>query len=194
MPDDINQRIARRIKELRNAKEMTLEQLAQRSGVSRAMLSLIERGESNPTAVLLDKVATALGIVLASLFENSTQPANPLIRASQREAWRDPASGYQRWNVSPPNYPSPIKLVKVILPAGAKVSYDTNAHEPAIYQQIWVQHGSLRIHLGKQVYLLETDDCFAMRLNQPITYENPSQQAIQYVVAIANDSWQKQGI
>ncbi len=77
MPDesaDLNQRIAERISELRAASRFSLEALAERSGVSRSMISLLERGESNPTAALLEKLTRALGVPLASLFDAPTPP------------------------------------------------------------------------------------------------------------------------
>ena len=54
-PVDINARIAARVRALRAARGLSLEALAQACGVSRSMISLIERGESSPTAVLLEK-------------------------------------------------------------------------------------------------------------------------------------------
>ncbi|MBK8453172.1 MAG: XRE family transcriptional regulator [Thiofilum sp.] len=188
MPEDIHSRIAKRIKSLRIKRQMTLDQLAQTTQVSRAMLSLIERGESSPTAVLLEKVATGLGVTLAALFEDPESASNPLVRADERTSWCDPDTRYQRWNLSPPNYPSPLQLVKVILPSGARVHYETQQREGAVYQQIWVLQGSLKITLGDNTYLLHSDDCFAMQLNQTMTYYNPSQQDTHYLVAIANHS------
>ena len=66
---DLNQRIAGRVRELRAARGLSLDALAGRSGVSRSMISLIERGESSPTAVVLEKLAAGLGVTLASLFD-----------------------------------------------------------------------------------------------------------------------------
>src|SRR5579862_3469639 len=115
----INARIAGRVRALRDARGLSLDALAAKCAVSRSMLSLIERGESSPTAVVLEKIATGLGVALASLFEDSGAPVSPLSRRSQRVPWRDPQSGYVRCNISPPNFPSPLQIVEVTLPAGA---------------------------------------------------------------------------
>src|SRR5271155_1448081 len=108
---DVNQRIARRLKELRAAQAFSLEALAAKSGVSRSMISLIERGESSPTAVVLEKLAAALGVMLASLFDPlaaaSQAPSGPVSRHEDQAQWQDPASGYLRRNVSPPGVPQP---------------------------------------------------------------------------------------
>src|SRR5205807_7058073 len=62
---DLNQRIAARVRGLRAAQGLSLAALAGKSGVSRSMISLIERGESSPTAVVLEKLAAGLGVTLA---------------------------------------------------------------------------------------------------------------------------------
>ena len=74
-PVSINQRIAERVREFRAERGLSLEVLATKSGVSRSMISLIERGESSPTAVVLDKLAVALGVTLATLFDASAEAA-----------------------------------------------------------------------------------------------------------------------
>ena len=128
---DINARIARRVRELRDALGFSLDALAERSGVSRSNISLIERGQSSPTAVVLDRLASGLGVTVASLFEDSrareAEPS-PLARVADQPLWTDPASGYVRRNVSPPAR-SAIQLVDVVFPAGQRVAYDTAARE-----------------------------------------------------------------
>ncbi len=181
----VNRRIAERIRSLRSAQGLSLEALAARSGVSRSMLSLIERGETSPTAVVLDRIATGLGVVLASLFEDPAAAPNPVARAADHVAWRDPQSAYVRRNVSPPNYPSPLQLVEVVLPPGAHVTYETGARRPTICQQVWVQDGRVEVTVGKETYELDADDCLAMELNAPIAFRNPTRRKARYVVAIA---------
>ena len=67
---DLNARIAERVRELRAAAGLSLDALAGRSGVSRSMISVVERGESSPTAVVLEKLATGLGVTMAAMFES----------------------------------------------------------------------------------------------------------------------------
>src|SRR5215475_2800657 len=158
---DINSRIARRVRALRTDLGMTLDALAAKCDVSRSMLSLIERGESSPTAVVLEKIATGLGVPLAALFDDSTAPPNPVSRRDDRTRWRDPQSGYVRRNISPSNFPSPIQIVEIVLPAGARVAYETGARDMTMHQQIWVQEGSVEVALGPVTYRLSEDDCLA---------------------------------
>jgi transcriptional regulator with XRE-family HTH domain len=132
--EGINARIANRVRSLRTELGLTLDALAAQCDVSRSMLSLVERGESSPTAVVLEKIATGLGVPLASLFDDERVPANPISRRADRTPWRDPQSGYLRRNISPANFPSPIHIVEVMLPVGASVAYETGARDVSIHQ------------------------------------------------------------
>jgi len=187
MTDDINSRIAARVRELRAVRNLSLDALAAKSDVSRSMLSLIERGESSPTAMVLEKVATGLGVALASLFEDSAAPANPVSRKEDHVPWKDPETGYVRRNISPPNFPSPLQIVDVMLPAGARVAYESSARDVSIHQQIWVQEGSIEVTYGKVTQKLNEDDCFAMQLDEQMVFRNRTRKPARYIVVIANE-------
>jgi transcriptional regulator with XRE-family HTH domain len=186
MQEPLGARIAGRVRALRAQSGLTLDALEARSGVSRSMLSLVERGESGASSVVLDKIATGLGVVLASLFDPAAAPASPVSRPAERECWRDPESGYVRTNVSPPGFPSPIQVVEVTFPPGARVRYETGARQPAVHQQIWLQDGRIEITVGEDTHRLSAGDCLAMRLDVPITFHNRTRRAARYVVVIAS--------
>lgn len=180
----INERIAARVRELRGRQGLSLEVLAEASGVSRSMISLVERGESSPTAVVLEKLATGLGVSLATLFEAPAAPPHPVSRRADQVEWRDPASGYRRRNVSPDGFPSPIQIVEVIFPAGARVAYETAARSGVTHQQVWVLQGMIEVMLGEERFELGAGDCLAMVLDRPITYRNPTPKPARYCVVI----------
>jgi transcriptional regulator with XRE-family HTH domain len=184
---DVNARLALRIRELRDAQGFSLDALAERSGVSRSNISLIERGQSSPTATVLDKLAAGLGVTLASLFEDTQARAaepSPLARVAEQPVWTDPASGYVRRNVSPA-VRSPLQLVDVVFPAGQRVAYDSTPRETDIQQQVWMIDGVMEISVGDQTWRLEPGDCLAMRLDRPIVYRNPGRKPARYLVALA---------
>ena len=185
---DINQRIAARVRELRSARRVSLEALAQDSGVSRSMISLIERGESSATAVVLEKLAASLGVSLAGLFEAPQVQASPLARRKAQPQWRDPASGYLRRNLSPPGVIAPLQLVEVEFPAGARVAYETGVREQPLHEQVWMLEGRIELHVGDERYRLEAGDCLAMQLDLPTAFYNPGRKPARYLVAIARDA------
>src|SRR3954449_6967123 len=117
----VNARVALRVRELRTRRGLSLEGLAARCGVSRSMISLVERGEASPTAVVLEKLATGLDVPLAALFDAPAPAAGPVSRRGDQPARRGPGSGYLRRNVSPVGFPSPIQIVDVEFPPQARV-------------------------------------------------------------------------
>jgi transcriptional regulator with XRE-family HTH domain len=188
-PDNghINARISRRVRALRSELGMTLDTLAARSSVSRSMLSLVERGEASPTAVVLEKIATGLDVPLATLFEDASAPESPVSRREDRQPWRDPESGYVRRNISPPSYASPIQIVDVVLPAGARVAYETGARDARIHQQIWILDGSIEVTVGGATHRLAEDDCLAMKLDAPISFRNRTRKPARYAVVLSTE-------
>ncbi|AMM26678.1 helix-turn-helix domain-containing protein [Variovorax sp. PAMC 28711] len=186
--DDINQRIARRVTALRAERGLSLEALAARSGVSRSTISLIERGETSATAVVLDRLAAGLGLALAALFEVERAAPSPLMRHSEQPVWRDPASGYLRRNVSPPDHPSALRIVEVEFPAGERVVLEGARPDAVLEQQVWLLEGKIELRHGGQTWQLTPGDCLAMRLDGPLEYRNPTDRPARYAVLIANES------
>lgn len=190
-PSDLNQRIAERVRELRAAQDLSLDALANRSGVSRSMISLIERGEASPTAVVLEKLATGLNATLASLFDAPSAAAavnsGPLSRRNEQVQWRDPASGYLRRNVSPPGAPQPMRIVEIEFPPGHSVAFE-NGGEIRVYQQVWILDGTIDVSVGTERYRLREGDCLAMRLDSPTMFHNPTRKVARYAVVTASQT------
>jgi transcriptional regulator with XRE-family HTH domain len=184
--EPITSRIADRIRSLRTARGLSLEELAERSGVSRSMLSLIEREESSPTAVVLNKIAASFGVPLAAFFEDPEAGAGPVSRAGERPAWRDPQTGYLREVLSPSGVAAPFQLVQVTLPAGTTVQYEGVNRPKPYHQQIWVLEGRLEISVGEEIHRLEQGDCLAWDVDgRPHSFGNPSRKRTRYAVVIA---------
>jgi transcriptional regulator with XRE-family HTH domain len=182
----VNDRIAEHVRTLRRARGLSLEAMAARCDVSRSMLSLIERGESSPTAVVLEKIATGLQVPFASLFE---APAldEPIARHAAQPVWTDPQSGYVRRTVSPSTSGSPIRIVEVSFPPGAHVAYETGAREPRIHQQVWVLDGEIEVTWGDETHRLGTGDCLAMQLDRPTAFHNGTRRDARYAVVVVSE-------
>jgi len=183
---DVNSRIAARVRELRSRGGMSLEALAARCEVSRSMISLIERGETSATAVVLEKIAAGLGVTLSALFDDPGAKPNPVSTAADRTTWKDPQSGYIRRNISPATFPSPIRIVEVEFPAGARVAYESGARANGVAQQIWVQDGAIEVTVGRITHKLSRDDCLAMQLDAPVTFRNRTRRTARYIVVLSS--------
>jgi transcriptional regulator with XRE-family HTH domain len=183
----LNQRIARRVRALRAAGGLSLDALARQSGVSRSMISLIERGEASPTAVVLDRLATGLGVTLASLFDEPTGgPAGgPVARRDEQPVWQDPASGYVRRNVSPPCVDQPLRIVEVRFPPRVRVAFENGPRDAPVYQLLWVLEGEMEVTVGEECYRLRQGDCLAMQIDRPTMFHNPTRSPARYAVVSA---------
>jgi transcriptional regulator with XRE-family HTH domain len=116
----MNQRISARIRLERESRGWSLSELADRAGVSRAMIHKIERGDSSPTATLLARLSGAFGISMSTLIARAEMQEGKLLRLANQPVWRDPQTHYLRRHVSP-RTDLPIDLVQVELPAGSDV-------------------------------------------------------------------------
>lgn len=185
---EIDALIATRVRDLRKTRSLTLGQLAEVSGVSRSMISLIERQETSPTAAVLNKLADAFGVSLPTLFAIDVNKPNPepVSRRAEQALWTDPASGYVRRHLSPAGVESPIELVEVSFPPGETVVFDNPVRRRGIQQQLWVLEGAMDITLDEQTWHLATGDCMAMELGSRITFHNPAQRPARYVLALTS--------
>lgn len=193
---ELNRRIAARVRDLRAACGLSLDSLALQSGVSRSMISLVERGEISPTAVLLEKIAAALNVTLSSLFDPPIQknriPTGPISRQNDQPVWRDPGSGYIRRNISPPGTPQPMQIAEVRFPAGGRVAFDSRPRDVPIYQQVWILAGAIDITVGSDRHRLKAGDCLAMKIDGPTMFHNPAKKPARYVVVTAQSPARRQ--
>jgi len=180
--DDTGAQLAQRIRLERDLRNWSLADLAARSGVSKAMISKIERDEVSPTAAILGRLAAAFDMTLAALLLRA-EGGDRLSRAAAQPVWRDPATGYVRKQVfSRPDHP--LELVEVELPPGQKVSFPawTYAH---IRQLVWVRKGQLTLTEGDQRHSLRAGDCLGFGPPSAVTFANESPAPCSYVVALA---------
>jgi len=179
---DLTHAISSRVKTEREARNWSLSELAERSGVSKAMISKIERGEASPTATVLGRLSGAFGLTLSTLLALAEQTGERLARRSSQAIWQDPETGYIRRRISPPTGVV-LELLEIELPVGVRVPYPSDAFVFQ-HQQIWVTHGVLNFREGRQEYRLETGDC--LQLGAPVECEffNAGDEVCRYVIGL----------
>src|SRR5919106_6258055 len=111
MTAELTAAIATTVQAARRSRGLSVEELAQRSGVSRAMIGKIERRQAQATAALLGRLSAALGMTLSELVAHAERDDRRLLRAAEQPAWTDPVSGYVRRALSPPAG-TPLELVE----------------------------------------------------------------------------------
>jgi transcriptional regulator with XRE-family HTH domain len=184
LDEKLDMLIPARIRRLRNARGMTLDQLAEASGVSRAMISRIERGEASPTAVLLARLLTPLNETLSGFFSSVEEAANPLSARKDQAVWRDPETGYVRRAVSPLGFEINVDLVEVELPAGARVAFPPMPLTPPQSQYVWLFDGELSMDCDGATHQLKSGDCLFMTLSGGITFHNRSSLPCRYAIIL----------
>jgi transcriptional regulator with XRE-family HTH domain len=174
--------LAEALRAAREAQGLSSSALAERSGVSRAMIAKIERAEAQPTAALLGRLSGALGLTLSELIARAERTGSRLARAGEQPVWTDPETGYTRRAVSPAAG-GPLELVEVTLPAGVEVAYPADAYA-FIHEQLWVLDGPLRFVEGTLTHALETGDCLQLGPPADCVFANPGRRPCRYLVAL----------
>jgi transcriptional regulator with XRE-family HTH domain len=180
---DIDQRIAAHLKQRRLASGLSLADLAERSGVSRAMISKVERSAASPTAALLGRLCNGLGVTLSSLIANVEQTASPLVRARDQTRWQDPVTGLTRTMISPALPDSAVEIVRIDLPVESSVSYDPQRYLH-YEQQVVPIRGRLHLSVGDKEYELGPWDCLSMPTNLPLCFHNRGPVSCRYLVIV----------
>src|SRR5882672_11370395 len=181
--DDLSNRLALRLRLERDSRGWSLADLAERSGVSKATISKIERAEVSPTAVVLVRLASAFDLTLAGLMLRAESQQGRLSRAAEQPVWRDPETGYLRRQVFVrPDHP--IEIIRVEMPAKQRVTLPTSSYAH-IRQALWVLSGALVTIEGGERHELGTGDCLGFGPPAEVTFANETNSSCTYVVALA---------
>ena len=182
----MNQRISARIRLERESRGWSLSELADRAGVSRAMIHKIERGDSSPTATLLARLSGAFGISMSTLIARAEMQEGKLLRLANQPVWRDPQTHYLRRHVSP-RTDLPIDLVQVELPAGSDVPMPASSYALA-RQLIWLQSGELVFQEGGTRHEMHAGDCLELGPPNDCRFINETNETCIYLVVRLNQS------
>jgi transcriptional regulator with XRE-family HTH domain len=180
--DDPAARIARRLRFERDARGWSQADLARRSGVSKAMISKIERQEVSPTAVILVRLAGAFDLTLAGLLLRA-EGGSRLSRSAEQPIWCDPGTGYLRRQVfSRPDHP--LELIKVEMPAGQGVTLPASSYA-RIRQAVWMLEGELVVSATGERHVLSAGDCLGFGPPEETTFANETAEPCAYLVVLA---------
>lgn len=178
----VDERLAEIVRAERERRGWSIAHLAERSGVSKAMISKVERGAASPTAALLGRLSGALNMTMSELLAEAEADGNARIsRRAGQAVWRDPDTSYRRRAVSPPS--AAAEIIEVELPRGREVAYPADSYT-FIQQQIWVLDGTLTFTEGEVEHVLDPGDCLLLGPPEPCVFANRSRSTCRYVVVI----------
>jgi transcriptional regulator with XRE-family HTH domain len=181
--DNFDARLGEKIEAERARRNWSLRDLAERAGVSRAMISKIERGQVSATANLLGRLAAAFGLSLSQLMLMTESGADRLSRAADQAIWRDPETGYLRRQLSPARSGSRLELAEIDLPPGEAVAFPASAYH-GLDHQVLMLSGRLTFTHGADVFELEPGDCLHLAPPADCEYRNEGAEACRYLVVL----------
>jgi transcriptional regulator with XRE-family HTH domain len=169
------------LRRLRTRRGLSLERLAQISGVSRAMLGQIELGQSAPTINVLWKIARALEVTFSALISARTQSGALVLRAAESKILTSKDRSFSSRALFPFDEPRRVEFYELRL-AGGSVE-DADAHPPGTTENLVVTAGSIEIDVAGDTHRLETGDSILFEADTPHAYRNPGRiEAVMYLV------------
>ena len=175
---EVAQRVAGNLRDLRRKRELSLDELAQRHwAVSRAGLSQIETGKTNPTLGVLWKVASGLGVPFAELL-GETQPQVSVLRRKDVPILRSTDRRFESRPLMPSIAGNQVEMYDLRLAPRSRHASD--AHGAGTRELVVVLAGALRLRAGDRVEDLETGDAMLFNAGVPHVYENPGDSDAHY--------------
>ena len=169
------------LRRLRTRRGLSLERLAQISGVSRAMLGQIELGQSAPTINVLWKIARALEVTFSALISARTQSGALVLRSSESKILTSKDRTFSSRALFPFDEPRRVEFYELRLTAGTVEEAD--AHTPGTAENLVVTAGTVEIDVAGDTHRLEAGDSILFEADTPHAYRNPGRiDAVMYLV------------
>ncbi len=183
MLDDLSHRLANRLNELRQGRGWSLDQLAEHSGISRATLSRMEKGDVSPTAETLGRLCAAYGLPMSRLLMMVEDSFDPKVPFERQPEWRDPETGFTRRSVSPPAAGLSGEVMEGHLPPGTVITYDTPP-KPGQEHHLIMLDGVLTLTVDDTGHTLSGGDCLRYHLSGPTRFETGPSRGARYLLVL----------
>jgi transcriptional regulator with XRE-family HTH domain len=176
-------RLAERLRQLRVTKDLSLQDLAQRSGVSRATLSRIENGEVSPTAETLGALASAYAMTISRILAPAERPFQALVARAEQSVWQDRSHGFTRHIVSPPSGALSVEIIRCELAANQSIAYE-KPPVAGLEHHLTMLKGALSVTVEGETHALKEGDCLRYRLFGSSRFETRRSAASYLIVLV----------
>ncbi|WP_037317638.1 helix-turn-helix domain-containing protein [Ruegeria halocynthiae] len=183
MLDNLSNRLATRLSDLRRDRAWSLEQLAEHSNISRATLSRMEKGDVSPTAETLGRLCAAYGLPMSRLLMMVEDSFAPRVPFERQPEWRDPETGFMRRSVSPPATGLSGEVLEGHLPPGTAITYDTPP-KPGQEHHLIMLDGALTLTVDGVTHDLRGGDCLRYHLSGPTRFETTPARGARYLLVL----------
>ena len=178
------QEFGRRVRAAREHAGLTLERLSQSSGVSRAMLSKVERGDKSPTLVVAMRIAHGLDLSLSSLIDAEGRlRAGAVIRKAERHVFRDEQSGFERHILSPVSADSAVELLFHHLPPRTSTG-ELPPYPAGTEKHVIMLEGLVTMTIGGSEIELREGDALFFDPSVPFSFDNRSDEPCGYYLVV----------
>jgi transcriptional regulator with XRE-family HTH domain len=173
------------MRQSRHSKKMTLEEMAERTGLSVGLLSQLERGIGNPSFMTLVKIADALGTPLSHFFFEREE-IGTVVRRDDRKRMSFSQPGITIELLTPP-WSRPLQALWVRYDAGLRTEEAPFCHEGE--EIVILVRGTLELHLGDEVFMLNVGDAITFACSTPHWYYNPGPEAAEIFSAMTQPAF-----
>jgi transcriptional regulator with XRE-family HTH domain len=179
LPDD---RLSQNLRRLRTEHNLTMDALADRSGVSRAMISKIERGVAVPTATVLGKLSAALDVGLSQLVGDSQPRTAVLLPQGEQAIYRDPESGLERRSLSPLFPDRSVDFALNTLPVNGHVVFP--GHHQGVEEYLFVSRGELVVVADGRRHIVPQGSTLFYPGHLVHEFHNETQETVEFYIVV----------
>jgi transcriptional regulator with XRE-family HTH domain len=180
-----NGAVGARIRALREGLDLSLRDLAERSGVSAPMLSQVERGETSPTLAVAERIAGGLDLSLSQLLRLDEGDGVDLVRRAERRKGGTRGHRYEVLTPPRPGQRAEVSLHELRPGSATAGPDDPPRHEPGARETAVVLEGRLRLHCGGRAHELEEGDAVTFDADLPHHFENPGGEPARFYAVVA---------
>ncbi|MGC5010942.1 helix-turn-helix domain-containing protein [Streptosporangium sp. DT93] len=180
-PETITAAVANNVRAQRAHRQMTLDELAARSGVSRGMLVQVEQARTNPSISTLTRIADALGVTVARMVEVSDTPVVRVVNGADVITFQHGRSSTARLLVGT-DAPAILELWDWWLAPGDH--HDGDAHPPGTREMLTVLEGTLTLSVYGRSHTVETGDAVVFSADRPHRYANEGGGALRFMMVV----------
>jgi transcriptional regulator with XRE-family HTH domain len=174
-----------RLKILREGMDLSLRDLADRSGVSAPMLSQVERGETSPTLAVAERIASGLELSLSQLLRLDEGDGVSVVRADERRRGGEPGHRYEVLTPPLPGLRAEVSLHHLAAGASTAGPDDPPMHEPGSRETAVVEAGPVRLICGGAIHDLDEGDSVTFDADLPHHFENPGEGGARFYAVVA---------
>jgi XRE family transcriptional regulator, regulator of sulfur utilization len=174
-----------RLRTLREGMDLSLRDLAERSGVSAPMLSQVERGETSPTLAVAERIASGLELSLSQLLRLDEGDGVSVVRADERRRGGGRRHSYEVLTPPLPGLRAEVSLHSLAPGASTAGPDDPPMHEPGSRETAIVESGPVRLVCGGSAHDLEDGDAVTFDADLPHHFENPGDEEARFYAVVA---------